>query len=263
MSFEDLPGFYSALEGFQDFFATGIPILMYHKIGARPAGVRLKGLYLSVARFNRQAAELKQAGYSTPSLGRIVKGLAPPRSIALTFDDGFSSVFDNAMEVLDRHQLQAVLFLVANLIGKTNEWDLRDGEAIEPLMDAAQVRTWLAAGHQIGSHTLTHARLSRLSLRDAQEEISASKKRLEDLFDVPIQHFCYPYGEYDEHVRNLVMEAGYQTACTTEFGINTPASHPLSLKRITARYPSRNLKNIARQISTLKNRMLNGHDARA
>ncbi len=258
MSFEDLPGYFSTLEGFEEYFATGIPILMYHKIGARPAGARLKGLYLGATRFDQQLAELKEAGYSTPSLGRIVSGLAPARSMALTFDDGFSSVFDNALEILNRRKLQAVLFLVANLIGKNNEWDLRDGEVIEPLMDAAQVRTWLAAGHEIGSHTLTHARLSRLSLRDAQEEISASKKRLEDLFDVPIQHFCYPYGEYDEHVRNLVMEAGYQTACTTEFGINTPASHPLSLKRITARYPSRNLKTIARKITTIKNRMLNG-----
>jgi peptidoglycan/xylan/chitin deacetylase (PgdA/CDA1 family) len=258
MSFEDLPGCYSTLKGFEEYFATGTPILMYHKISARPAGARLKGLYLSVARFEQQMAELKEAGYSTPSLGRIVNSVAPARSVALTFDDGFSSVFDNALEILDRHQFQGVTFLVANLIGKNNEWDLREGEVMEPLMDAAQVRTWLAAGHEIGSHTLTHARLSRLSLRDAQEEISASKKRLEDLFAVPIQHFCYPYGEYDEHVRNLVMEAGYQTACTTEFGINTPASHPLSLKRITARYPSRNLKNIARKFSTIKNRMLNG-----
>jgi peptidoglycan/xylan/chitin deacetylase (PgdA/CDA1 family) len=258
MSFEDLPGYYSHLEGFEEYFATGIPILMYHKIGARPTGARLKGLYLSVARLNQQLAELKEAGYSTPSMGRIVNNAAPSRSVVLTFDDGFSNVFDNALEILDRHQFQAVVFLVTNLIGKTNEWDRRVGEVIEPLMDAAQVKTWLAAGHEIGSHTLTHARLSRLSLRDAQEEISASKKRLEDLFSVPVQHFCYPYGEYDEHVRNLVMEAGYQTACTTEFGINTPASHPLCLKRITARYPSRNLKNIARKIVTLKNHVLNG-----
>lgn len=245
------------LDGFQEYFATGIPILMYHKIGARPAGVRLKGLYLSASRFDRQLAELKEAGYSSPSLGRIINGAAASRSIAITFDDGFSSVFDNALEILEKHQFKAVLFLVANLIGKTNEWDLREGEVIEPLMDADQVRTWLEAGHEIGSHTLSHARLSRLSLRDAQEEITTSKKRLEDLFNVPIQHFCYPYGEYDEHVRNLVMEAGYQSACTTEFGINTAATHPLSLKRITARYPSRNIKSIARQITTIKNRMLN------
>lgn len=258
MSFEELPRYYSTLEAFEEYFATGIPILMYHKIGARPAGARLKGLYLGTAHFDRQLAQLKEAGYSTPPLGRIVGGVVPPRSLALSFDDGFSSVFDNALEILNRHQLQAVLFLVANLVGKTNEWDLREGEVIEPLMDATQVRTWLASGHEIGSHTLTHARLSRLSLRDAREEISASKKRLEDLFAVPIEHFCYPYGEYDDHVRNLVMEAGYRTACTTEFGINTPASHPLSLKRITARYPSRSLKNIARKFSTLKNRMLNG-----
>ena len=73
-------------------------------------------------------------------------------------------------------------FLVPNFIGKFNEWDLRDGEAAEPLMDTDQIREWLQAGHSIGSHSLTHARLTRLTLRDAREEIFASKKKLEDVF---------------------------------------------------------------------------------
>ena len=90
---------------------------------------------------------------------------------------------------------RALQFLVANFIGKLNEWDLRDGEAPEMLMDAAQVRDWLAAGHAVGSHSLSHARLTRLTLRDAREEIFASKKKLEDAFAVPVEHFCYPYGD--------------------------------------------------------------------
>ena len=68
-----------------------------------------------------------------------------------------------------------------SFLGKSNGWDVALGEASEPIMDAAQVRDWLAAGHDIGSHTLTHQFLTRLAPGEAREEISASKKRLEDL----------------------------------------------------------------------------------
>jgi len=121
---------------------------------------------------------------------------------------------------------------------------LRDGEAPEPLMDEAQIRQWLQAGHAIGSHTLTHARVTRLSVRDAREEIFASKKKLEDTFGVAIEHFCYPYGDWNEAVRDLVAEAGYRTACTTAFGVNTPATPPLALRRLAVRYPTRSLRSL-------------------
>jgi peptidoglycan/xylan/chitin deacetylase (PgdA/CDA1 family) len=118
------------------------------------------------------------------------------------------------------------------------------GEAPEPLMDAGQVREWLAAGHQIGSHTLTHPWLTRLSPAAAREEIFASKKRLEDAFGVPVGHFCYPYGDWNPAVRDLVAEAGYRAACTTEPGLNTSGTDAFALRRFTARYPSRSLKAV-------------------
>jgi len=84
--------------------------------------------------------------------------------------------------------------------------------------------------------------LTRLSMRDAREEIVASKKKLEDTFGVPVEDFCYPYGNCNETVRELVMEAGYRTACSSDFGVNTPAISPFSLRRIIVRHPTRSLK---------------------
>jgi peptidoglycan/xylan/chitin deacetylase (PgdA/CDA1 family) len=175
-----------------------------------------------------------------------VRGPVPegPLRIAITFDDGFCNVLRFGLEPLARHRFCAIHFLVADLIGKSNEWEQREGEAREPLMDAAQVRDWLGAGHDIGSHTCTHPWLTRLPLAQAREEIVSSKKKLEDLFARKILHFCYPYGDWNEPVRDLVEEAGYTTACTTQPGINTPGQPPFELKRFTARYPSRNLKAI-------------------
>ena len=228
------PTQYSSLAPFRKFFLTGRPILMYHNVGPRPQGVRIKGLYVNLWRFKRQMAELAAAGFSTPEFAAF----AVQRGVFLTFDDGFRNVFDNALPVLQRHKFRAIEFLLPNLIGKTNEWMEREGDVTEPLMDKAQVRDWLAAGQQIGSHTLNHPHLPRLPENEAREEISASKKKLEDLFGIPIEHFCYPYGDWNERVRDLVAAAGYRTACTTDFGVNDPGTPPFELKRITARYPS-------------------------
>jgi peptidoglycan/xylan/chitin deacetylase (PgdA/CDA1 family) len=233
---------YYTLKPFLDLFQTGVPILMYHKIGARPRGVRLKGLYVDIENFVRQLAEFREAGVSTCTLGEACANGSESLRVALTFDDGFCNVFENALEPLAQHRLRALQFLVPDAIGKLNEWDIREGEAPEQLMDAAQIRQWLKAGHSIGSHSLTHARLTRLSVRDAREEIFASKKKLEDTFGVAVEHFCYPYGDFNDAVQGLVMEAGYRTACTTLFGVNTPATPPLVLRRLTVRHPTRSLR---------------------
>lgn len=245
-----LPAYYSGLAPFRDVFAQGNPVLTYHKLGPRPRQVRIKGLYLSQSLFSRQLRELRTAGYSSGSLADC----AGPRvtgKVVITFDDGYVNVLNHGLEALATHGFKAVQFLVADLLGKSNEWDVPLGEAAEPMMDAAQVRDWLAAGHDIGSHTLTHPYLTRLALSKAREEVNASRKKLEDIFQRAIEHFCYPYGDWNEEVRDLVQEAGYRTACTTEAGINTSEVSPFALKRFTARYPSRSLKVMWRRLRGL------------
>ena len=239
------PLYYSTLAPFRALFASGIPLLTWHKIGPRPRGARLKGLYVSAELFARQLDELKAEGFNSISPGELPSQAGnTARQIVLTFDDGFRNVWEHALPRLRERQFRAIQFLVADRLGQHNEWDAAAGEVPEPLMDAAQVRDWLAAGNWIGSHTLTHPFLTQLAPAAAREEITASKRRLENLFGVAVEHFCYPYGDWNERVRDLVMEAGYRTACTTQFGFSTPETHRFELPRLTARYPSRKLKNV-------------------
>jgi peptidoglycan/xylan/chitin deacetylase (PgdA/CDA1 family) len=233
-----LPRTYHRLRPFRPLFEGGLPILCYHKLGPRPRGVRLGGLYVSERLFARQLAELEAAGFVTPSLDSACDSPSPARAILLTFDDGFRNVLRYGLPLLARHRFRAVQFIVADLIGKSNEWEQAQGEVPEPLMDHAEIREWLAAGHEIGSHSCTHPHLSRIPLPQAREEITASKKKLEDLFGRPVEHFCYPYGDRNDAVVDLVREAGYRTACTMDFGVNTVATSPLALRRILARHPS-------------------------
>ena len=238
--------YYHSLKPFEKLFRSGVPVLTYHKLGPRPRGARIKGLWLGEKLFAQQLAELRAAGFTSQSLDELPPHEGNPnRRFVITFDDGFVSVLTHALEPLAANGFRAIQFLVADRIGQVDEWNRATGEALSPLMDAAQIKDWLAAGHQIGSHTLTHPYLTRLSPVQAREEITASKKKLEDLFGVVVNHFCYPYGDWNGPTRDLVLEAGYRTACTTNFGVNASDTPPGALLRITARYPSRNWRTVA------------------
>ena len=250
-----LPRYYTELRPFRDLLASGDAILTYHHVGLRPPGARLKGLYVDSELFSRQLAELHNAGFKAEAFDRLTSPVPIGRGrIFISFDDGFQDVFENAPAVLNEHRFTSMQFLVANCLGQTSIWQAPSGEIPGKLMDREAVREWLAAGHQIGSHTLTHPFLSRIPIEQAKEEIIGSKKKLEDLFGLETAHFCYPYGDCNAAVRDLVKEAGYRTACTTQFGVNRRDTDRYSLRRLTARYRSRNLRGLGRWITGLLQR---------
>ena len=216
-------------------YQRGPAILTYHRIGRPPPGVPDPFLYDTAADLDAHLTRAKNAGLRVVSLGEATGGGKPqPNTLAVTFDDGCVSVLEEALPVLRRHQVRAIQFIVAGRIGGLNEWDLSKDDVPTPLMDAGQIREWLAAGQEIGSHTLTHRNLRKVSPAEAREEIAGSKQRLEDMFGVPVRHFAFPYGGWRvPHVREIVHEAGYVSACTTEFGVSQTETDRWNLRRIT------------------------------
>ena len=171
------PDYYTSLPPFQALFETGRPCLTYHKLGPRPRGVRLKGLYLGKRLFERQLSELHRAGFQSASPEKLAGGDGnPDKSIALTFDDGFANVLRHRFGAAGEHGFRAIEYLVVDRLGGFNEWEVEEGEVREALMDVAEVKDWLAAGHEIGSHTLTHPHLSRIAPGRAREEILRAKR---------------------------------------------------------------------------------------
>ena len=213
--------------------AQGTSIFTYHKIGPAPPDSCDPFLYTHPGEFDRQLTKLVSHGLKPTRLG---ERSGPPRDSAkrfvVTFDDGFCNVLQHGLAILARHNVPAIQFIVSGFIGKRNEWDIAKGDSAEALMDAAQIKEWLAAGHEIGSHSVTHANLKRLSAAEAREEIFNSKKSLEDTFGLEVRHFCYPFGGWTPTVQDLVAEAGYQTACTTDFGVSDASANPFELRRI-------------------------------
>ena len=239
-----LPNYFSRLSPFREHFSEGFPILCYHKIAVPPPRARIKGLYLEPNLFRQQIQELAAESFSFVSPAEQDQAQA----IAITFDDGFRNNLEAALPVMQEAGCRAINFLVADRIGKTSDWEAREGGEADSLMDESQVREWLAAGNWIGAHTCTHPRLSQLSRAQAKEEIQASKKKLEDKFGLRIDHFAYPFGDYNQETIELVQEAGFQTACTMHRGINRKGNSPLELARWTARYESRTLRNLFRSL---------------
>jgi peptidoglycan/xylan/chitin deacetylase (PgdA/CDA1 family) len=214
-----------------------IPILLYHRIGDPPRGARVAGQYVSAALFRRHLSYLRRRGYETVSLIAIAERRCslPARPVAITFDDGYRCLHEEALPALSEHGFSATVFLVAGAAGGTNTWEQAVGDVAEPLLGLSEMREMKEAGVEFGSHTLTHPHLTALPADVTAREIADSKARIEDLLGAPCRSFAYPYGDWNSAVRDLVAEAGYEVACTTQRAAARRTDDPLALPRINIR----------------------------
>jgi putative colanic acid biosynthesis acetyltransferase WcaF len=232
------PSHYINADSVRWSWTEGLLVLMYHLIETPPLRHRLRALYVEPSTLRAQLMELKSSGATFVTLSEWNQNRADTRQVAVTFDDGFQNVLHNGLPVLRELGIVSINYLVADLIGQTNLWDQKSGLGTQRrrLMDQHEILDWIQAGQEIGSHTLTHPHLTSLPLAEARREIFDSKKMLEDLFGQPIRHFCFPYGDDSERLRELVREAGYETATTTQPGTNPRLTDPFALHRILARH---------------------------
>jgi peptidoglycan/xylan/chitin deacetylase (PgdA/CDA1 family) len=182
-------------------------------------------------------AWLGQAGYKGVSLDDVRAHVAGERHIEgnavhITFDDGFVGVLEHALPTLQQHRMPATLFALPGQTGATNEWMWRRDFPRRAILSAAQLRLLADEGVAIGSHTRTHARLTELPAQQATAEIADSRKELEDMLGLPVNHFAYPFGLFNQDVRDMVAQAGYQAACSTRSGFNRPGEDLYLLRRL-------------------------------
>ena len=216
---------------------TTLKILNYHNVAIPPAGAGLPKLYVTPERFAQQCHLLRRLGLRGVTISEGLEALwrgESGRCVALTFDDGYVDNLISAAPVLKEFGFRATCYVVSGRVGMHNVWDAESLGVEKPLMDRAQLKSWLADDHEIGSHTVTHAHLHRLSREAAQQEIMASRTQLRYLTGgAAIDHFCYPFGEYNDVTVALVREAGYRSAVATLRGVATGASNAFQLPRIS------------------------------
>ena len=202
-----------------------VPILMYHVIGDPPASAPFPDLYVSRADLRAQVRWLERSGYQAVTLGRVFdawqgRGTLPARPIVLSFDDGYRSHVTAALPILATHAWPGVLNL--DLSNLTPSWGI----------PAAGVRKLLAAGWEIGAHSLTHADLTSLGDAALDREVRGSRRAIHRLFGVVPRFFCYPAGRYDAEAVAAVRAAGFDGATTTEFGLAAPSAGRFTLARV-------------------------------
>jgi len=134
----------------------------------------------------------------------------------VTFDDGFRSFAEVALPELTARGIPAALFVPAGNLGRPPEWlaGTAHPDAGETVLDGDGIRRLPKGLVTIGSHALTHARLSRLPEAEARRELVESRERLEGLLGRRVSLLSVPHGDYDARVLRLAREAEYARVFT-------------------------------------------------
>jgi peptidoglycan/xylan/chitin deacetylase (PgdA/CDA1 family) len=96
----------------------------------------------------------------------------------------------------------------------------RQRPAWDGMMSWDELKQMHADGHEIGSHSQTHAILPLITDEQLEREVAGSRAHLKERLGFEIDTFCYPNGDCDERVAAAVQRAGYRHAVTTRYGIN-------------------------------------------
>lgn len=185
------------------------PILAYHHIALkRPQN----SYYVSPEIFDQQMQWLKDNNYHVVSFDQFYeaamgRGKLPPKPIILTFDDGNRDNYTNAFPILKKYGYTATFFIKLNNANKGG-------------MSWKEMKELQKAGNIIGSHSINHNNMSKMSNTELRYELEESKNILEKNLETKIKYFCYPGGEYSARTIQAIKNAGYLAATTTKHKVN-------------------------------------------
>jgi peptidoglycan/xylan/chitin deacetylase (PgdA/CDA1 family) len=191
--------------------SVDLPILVYHHV--RPGST--SALFVSPEEFDKQLKYLQDNGFHTISFGDLADSLEkgkplPPHPVIISLDDGWENQFEYGFPILQKYHDTATFYVVTNYLDQGN------------FMTTEQLKTLVAAGMTIGCHTRSHPNLTSLGRERAGDEIAEAKAILEaDGFE--IDTFAYPYGAYNKRVVDMVENAGFRSARTTDAGVRATA----------------------------------------
>ena len=184
-----------------------VPILYYHSVRQEDGNE----LRMPPDQFEAQMAYLKDKGYNSISLEQLYQatyqgGALPLKPFVITLDDGYLDNYTIAFPILKRHGFTATIFMVTSYI---------DGEGF---MSWSQLKELVANGWEIEGHTENHPHLTKKDPQTVLSELEISKELLENRLGQSVKFFAYPYGDLNANVVQVVKDAGYAMAFTTERG---------------------------------------------
>lgn len=198
-------------------------VLMYHMVREHlPKNEsKFNRLRVTPKNFEKQILWLAKNGYKSYFLSELNSQNLPPKSVVITFDDGYRDNLTNALPVLQKYGFKANIFIVVNRFDKNwaSDKDLKissDELNAEEMLSHEEVKTLLDSGLiEIGSHTLNHANLPSLSESEKEREITLSKGQIEQIYGIKCDTFAYPFGFYDEKSVEIAKNS-YKFSVTTK-----------------------------------------------
>lgn len=148
--------------------------------------------------------------------------------IVCTFDDGYKSLTNDALEILKKQGFTATVFVCTGLIGKDNSWNNKDAILREHL-DINAINLLIKEGWEVASHGVFHKNLLKLSDVEIKYELLESKKALNEIVGY-CDTYAYPYGAYNKFIRRCV-EKYYKYAFTVDQGGTSMVVDKHQLKR--------------------------------
>jgi peptidoglycan/xylan/chitin deacetylase (PgdA/CDA1 family)/glycosyltransferase involved in cell wall biosynthesis len=187
----------------------GTVILCYHQFSP-PRGEQ-GPFVIPVDRFVQQIKHMRRVGYRFVTLGEWLRAresgeLISGSTAIITIDDGTDDFLHAAAPFLRREGIPATLYIASRLIGKPGH------------LTTTQIKALASEGFEIGSHSLSHPKLTKVSAEQQSDEIRNSRSELADLTGTVPQTFAYPYGYCDLATARLAEEAGYKAAMGVERG---------------------------------------------
>lgn len=181
-----------------------VPILVYHSFGVAPLkkeSLLQEHYRVTPVVFEQQMKYLANNKYNPISFSNYVESLKnktklPDKSVVLTFDDGWKSQYEYAVPVLEKYKFPATFFIISKSMKS-------------PYMNLDDLKYLVSKGFDIGSHTQTHPKLTKLDEKKLRIELEGSKKFLEDKLNIKVKTIAYPYYLESQGVRAAVMNAGY------------------------------------------------------
>ncbi len=206
-----------------------IPILCYHRFGNGCASP----LCMPAEIFQRQMQYLKDHRYHVIGPDELLEFLEyrrplPRKSVMITIDDGYRSVYNTAYPILKKFGYPATLFVYTDYVGVSRK-----------AITWKQLRELKDNGFTIGSHTVAHSDLSKKGdseseadyRRRLQGELVKSKEIIDRKLGQDTYFFAYPFGRANVQAVEMTRRAGYKMAVTVDRGGNPFYADPYLLRR--------------------------------
>ena len=180
-----------------------LTILYYHAVPEE-----LAGAFEAQMAYLKRTANIVAADHTGP--------LASDRpNVAVTFDDAFRSVRQNALPALVRHGVTATIYAPTGYLGRAPGWRMEtSGERDEVVMTGEEVAGLPAGLVAIGSHTVDHPHLTQLSPSEVATQFRESRAALEALLGRRVDTLAFPYGDHNADVIEQARAAGYRFVYT-------------------------------------------------